>query len=189
MPAAGVPASDVQVLAPMTRGLVGTRNLNNVLQQLINPPSPEKIEVTRGGTIFRVGDRVIQLTNDYQREVFNGDVGFITTIDTEEQEVIVQYQERDVTYDYADMNELALAWSVSIHKSQGSEYPVVILPLYTQHYMMLTRNLLYTGLTRAKKLAIIIGSKKAISMCVRSTKSQERYTRLQERLQAALQSG
>ncbi|MHC5718037.1 MAG: ATP-binding domain-containing protein, partial [Nostoc sp.] len=117
------------------------------------------------------------------------DVGFITTIDTEEQEVIVQYQERDVTYDYADMNELALAWSVSIHKSQGSEYPVVILPLYTQHYMMLTRNLLYTGLTRAKKLAIIIGSKKAISMCVRSTKSQERYTRLQERLQAALQSG
>ncbi|MHC5722560.1 MAG: SF1B family DNA helicase RecD2 [Nostoc sp.] len=176
------PATDVQVLAPMSRGLVGTRNLNNVLQQLINPPSPEKIEVTRGGTIFRVGDRVIQLTNDYQREVFNGDVGFITTIDTEEQEVIVQYQERDVTYDYADMNELALAWSVSIHKSQGSEYPVVILPLYTQHYMMLTRNLLYTGLTRAKKLAIIIGSKKAISMCVRSTKSQERYTRLQQRL-------
>ncbi len=176
------PATDVQVLAPMSRGLVGTRNLNNVLQQLINPPSPEKIEVTRGGTIFRVGDRVIQLTNDYQREVFNGDVGFITTIDTEEQEVIVQYQERDVTYDYADMNELALAWSVSIHKSQGSEYPVVILPLYTQHYMMLTRNLLYTGLTRAKKLAIIIGSKKAISMCIRSTKSQERYTRLQQRL-------
>ncbi|MEH1881214.1 SF1B family DNA helicase RecD2 [Nostoc sp.] len=181
------PATDVQVLAPMTRGLVGTRHLNNVLQQLINPPSPEKIEITRGGTIFRVGDRVIQLTNDYQREVFNGDVGFITTIDTEEQEVIVQYQERDVTYDYADMNEIALAWSVSIHKSQGSEYPVVILPLYTQHCIMLTRNLLYTGLTRAKKLAIIIGSKKAISMCVRSTKSQERYTRLQERLQAALQ--
>ncbi|WDD36034.1 ATP-dependent RecD-like DNA helicase (plasmid) [Nostoc sp. UHCC 0926] len=182
------PATDVQVLAPMTRGLVGTRNLNNVLQQLINPPSSEKIEVTRGGTIFRVGDRVIQLTNDYQREVFNGDVGFITTIDTEEQEVIVQYQERDVTYDYADMNEIALAWSVSIHKSQGSEYPVVILPLYTQHYMMLTRNLLYTGLTRAKKLAIIIGSKKAISMCVRSTKSQERYTRLRQRLvQVALQ--
>ncbi|MEA5567509.1 ATP-dependent RecD-like DNA helicase [Anabaena sp. UHCC 0399] len=181
------PATDVQVLCPMSRGLVGTRNLNNVLQQLINPPSPEKIEVTRGGTIFRTGDRIIQLTNDYQREVFNGDVGFITTIDTEEQEVIVQYQEREVTYDYADMNELALAWSVSIHKAQGSEYPVVILPLYTQHYMMLTRNLLYTGLTRAKKLAIIVGSQKAIGMCVRSTKSQERYTRLPQRLQAALQ--
>ncbi|MBW4595523.1 MAG: ATP-dependent RecD-like DNA helicase [Brasilonema angustatum HA4187-MV1] len=176
------PAIDIQVLCPMTRGLVGTRNLNNVLQQLINPPSPQKIEITRGGTIFRVGDRVIQLTNDYQREVFNGDVGFITTIDTEEQEVVVQYQERDVIYDYADLNEIALAWSVSIHKSQGSEYPVVILPLYTQHYMMLTRNLLYTGLTRAKKLAVIIGSKKAIQMCVRSTKSLERYTQLQQRL-------
>jgi exodeoxyribonuclease V alpha subunit len=180
------PATDVQVLAPMTRGLVGTRNLNNVLQQLINPPSAEKIEVTRGGIIFRVGDRVIQLTNDYNREVFNGDVGFIVNIDTEEQEVVVQYQERNVTYDYADLNELALAWSVSIHKSQGSEYQVVLLPLYTQHYMMLTRNLLYTGLTRAKKLAIIIGSQKAIAMCVRSTKSQERYTRLQHRLVSIL---
>ncbi|AKG21317.1 SF1B family DNA helicase RecD2 [Calothrix sp. 336/3] len=176
------PAIDVQVLAPMTRGLVGTRNLNNVLQQLINPPSPQKVEVTRGGVIFRVGDRVIQLTNDYNREVFNGDVGFITKIDTEEQEVIVQYQDRDVTYDYADLNELALAWSVTIHKSQGSEYPVVIMPIYTQHFMLLSRNLIYTGLTRAKRLAIIIGSKKAISMAVRSVNQKERYTQLQERL-------
>jgi len=176
------PVTDVQVLAPMTRGLVGTRNLNNVLQKLINPPSPQKVEVTRGGIIFRVGDRVIQLTNDYQREVFNGDMGFIIHIDTEEQEVIVQFQERDVIYDYADLNELALAWSVSIHKSQGSEYPVVFLPLYSQHFVMLSRNLLYTGLTRAKKLAIIIGSKKAIGMCVRSRKSQERYTQLKQRL-------
>ncbi len=183
------PAIDVQVLSPMTRGLVGTRNLNNVLQQLINPPSSQKLEVTRGGTVFRVGDRVIQLTNDYNREVFNGDVGFITKIDTEEQEVIVQYQDRDVTYDYADLNEIALAWSVTIHKSQGSEYPVVIMPLYTQHYMLLSRNLIYTGLTRAKKLAIIVGSKKAISaisfanaMAVRSVNLYERYTQLQERL-------
>lgn len=176
------PAIDVQVLAPMTRGLVGTRNLNNVLQQLINPPSPQKVEVTRGGVIFRVGDRVIQLTNDYNREVFNGDVGFIIKIDTEEQEVIVQYQEREVTYDYADLNELALAWSVTIHKSQGSEYPVVIIPLYTQHYMMLSRKLFYTGLTRAKKLAIIVGSKKAIGMAIRSINQKERYTQLRERL-------
>ncbi|MBE9215036.1 ATP-dependent RecD-like DNA helicase [Plectonema cf. radiosum LEGE 06105] len=176
------PATDVQVLAPMTRGLVGTRNLNNVLQQLINPPNSQKVEVSRGGIIFRVGDRVIQLTNDYQREVFNGDMGFITNIDTEEQEVIIQFQEREVIYDYADLNELALAWSVSIHKSQGSEYPVVLLPLYSQHFVMLNQNLLYTGLTRAKKLAIIIGSKKAIGMCVRSRKSQERYTQLKQRL-------
>lgn len=176
------PATDVQVLAPMARGLVGTRNLNNVLQQLINPPDKNKVEITRGGITFRVGDRVIQLTNDYQREVFNGDVGFITAIDTEEQEVAIQYTDRSVSYDYADLNEIALAWSVTIHKSQGSEYPVVILPLYTQHYMMLSRNLLYTGLTRAKKLAIIIGSKKAIGIAVRSYNDKQRYTRLRERL-------
>ncbi|TBR56411.1 exodeoxyribonuclease V subunit alpha [Westiellopsis prolifica IICB1] len=176
------PVTDVQVLSPMARGLVGTRNLNNVLQQLINPPSPEKVEITRGGTILRTGDRVIQQTNDYNREVFNGDVGFITNIDTEEQEVTVQYAEREVNYDYADLNEIALAWSVTIHKSQGSEYPVVILPLYTQHYMMLSRNLFYTGLTRAKKLAIVIGSQKAIGMAVRSVNKQQRYTQLAKRL-------
>ena len=176
------PTIDVQVLCPMSRGLVGTRNLNNVLQQLINPPSPEKIEITRGGTVFRTGDRVIQLTNDYEREVFNGDVGFITEIGTEEQEVTVNYSNRSVTYDYADLNEIALAWSVTIHKSQGSEYPVVIMPMYTQHYVMLSRNLLYTGLTRAKKLVIIVGSKKAIGMAVRSVNQKPRYTQLQQRL-------
>ena len=134
------------------------------------------------GLVFIVRNRVIQFNNDYQREVFNGDMGFITNIDTEEQEVIVQFQERDVIYDYADLNELNLAWSVSIYKSQGSEYPVVLLPLYSQHFVMLNRNLLYTGLTRAKKLAIIIGNKKTISICVRSRKSQERYTQLKQRL-------
>jgi exodeoxyribonuclease V alpha subunit len=141
-------ATDVQVLCPMTRGVVGTRNLNQVLQQLINPPSPDKVELVRGGITLRVGDRVIQQTNDYQREVFNGDLGVITAIDTTE-EVTVQYSERSVTYDYADLNEITLAWAVTIHKSQGSEYPLVILPLYMQHYLMLSRNLLYTGLTRA----------------------------------------
>jgi exodeoxyribonuclease V alpha subunit len=176
------PITDVQVLCPMTRGIIGTRNLNGVLQQLINPPAPDKVEITRGGMTLRVGDRVIQQTNDYNREVFNGDVGFITSIDTEEQEVTVRYLERDVVYDYADLNEIALAWCVSIHKSQGSEYPVVILPLYMQHYVMLTRNLFYTGLTRAKKLAIVIGSKKAIGLALRSTEKQQRYTQLQQRL-------
>ncbi|MHC5615042.1 MAG: SF1B family DNA helicase RecD2 [Nostoc sp.] len=180
------PATDVQVLCPMSRGLVGTRNLNTVLQQLINPPSPDKVEINRGGMILRVGDRVIQQMNDYQREVFNGDLGIITDIDTVEQEVIVQYGERTVIYDYADLNEITLAWSVTIHKSQGSEYPVVILPIYMQHYMMLTRNLFYTGITRAKKLVIVVGAKKAISLAVRSTDDQQRYTRLQQRL---LQTG
>jgi len=176
------PATDVQVLCPMTRGLVGTRNLNTVLQQLINPPTLSKVEITRGGMTLRVGDRVIQQMNDYQREVFNGDLGIIADIDTVEQEITVQYGERTVIYDYADLNEITLAWSVTIHKSQGSEYPVVILPLYMQHYMMLSRNLFYTGLTRAKKLAIVVGSKKAISLAVRSTDDQQRYTQLRSRL-------
>ncbi|MBD2353322.1 ATP-dependent RecD-like DNA helicase [Tolypothrix sp. FACHB-123] len=176
------PATDVQVLCPMSRGLVGTRNLNQVLQELINPPSAEKVEIARGGIKLRVGDRVIQQTNDYQREVFNGDLGIITAIDTVEQEVNVQYCERIVTYDYADLNEISLAFATTIHKSQGSEYPVVILPIYMQHYIMLSRNLIYTGLTRAKQLAIIIGAKKAISLAINSTDKQQRYTQLQHRL-------
>ncbi len=180
------PATDVQVLCPMTRGVIGTRNLNTVLQQLINPPTPDKVEINRGGNLLREGDRIIQLTNDYNREVFNGDLGIIQAIDTVEQEVTVQYGERTVVYDYADLNEIALAWSISIHKSQGSEYPVIVLPIYMQHYMMLTRNLFYTGLTRAKKLAIVVGAKKAISLAVRSTDDQQRYTRLKQRL---LQTG
>ncbi|BAY41399.1 exodeoxyribonuclease V, alpha chain (plasmid) [Nostoc sp. NIES-2111] len=176
------PSTDVQVLSPMSRGLVGTRNLNAVLQQLINPPASGKVEISRGGMILREGDRVIQQMNDYDREVFNGDLGTILSIDTEEQEVTVEYGGRAVVYDYADLNEITLAWSVSIHKSQGSEYPVVILPLYMQHFMMLTRNLFYTGLTRARKLVIVVGSKKAIARSVRTTDDQQRYTRLWQRL-------
>jgi len=176
------PATDVQVLCPMTRGVVGTRNFNQVLQQLINPPSPDKAEITRGGNTLRVGDRIIQLKNDYDKEVFNGDLGVVAAIDPTEQEVIIRIDERDVTYDYADLNEVNLAYAVSIHKSQGSEYPVVILPLYLQHYIMLSRNLVYTGLTRAKKLAFVIGSQKAIAIAVKQNNERQRYTRLRERL-------
>ncbi len=175
-------ATDVQVLSPMTRGMVGTRNLNKVLQELINPPSPEKAELVRVGTTLRVGDRVIQQVNDYDREVFNGDLGVVTNINTEEQEVTVQYTTKTVSYDLADLNEIALAWAVTIHKSQGSEYPVVLMPLYMQHYLMLSRPLLYTGLTRAKSLAILVGPKKAIAIAVRQVEDQQRYTRLRERL-------
>jgi len=182
------PARDVQVLCPMTRGVVGTRNLNAVLQQLINPPNPTKAEIVRGGLTLRVGDRVIQKKNDYNREVFNGDMGVIAAIDLEEQEVTVQFADRQVSYDYADMNEITLAWSVTVHKAQGSEYPVVILPFYMQHYMMLNRNLLYTGLTRAKQLAILVGTKKAIGLAVRQVKDQRRYTLLRERLMFAKSS-
>jgi exodeoxyribonuclease V alpha subunit len=156
------PATELQVLCPMNRGVVGTRNLNKILQQLINPPGEEKAELVRGDSILRTGDRVMQLKNDYNKEVFNGDLGTVMAIDHIDKEVIIEFDEREVSYDYADLNELTLAWATSIHKSQGSEYPVVILPLYTQHYVMLSRNLFYTGLTRAKQLAIIVGSEKAV---------------------------
>ncbi|MFB2982148.1 ATP-binding domain-containing protein [Microseira sp. BLCC-F43] len=119
--------------------------------------------------------------------MFNGDLAAIAAIDPEEQEVIVRFDDRDVTYDYADLNEIALAWSISIHKSQGSEYPVVILPLYMQHYVMLSRNLLYTGLTRAKQLAVIVAPQKAIGMAVRQVKDNMRYTLLRERLSGIAQ--
>lgn len=176
------PARDVQVLCPMTRGEVGTRHLNKVLQALINPPQRDKTEIVRGGMILRVGDRIIQQVNDYDREVYNGDLGVITAIDTDEPSVRVQFSDRQVTYDYVDLNEITLAWSVTVHKSQGSEYPVVLLPLYMQHYLMLSRNLLYTGLTRARKLAVLIGPQKAIGLAVREVRSQQRYTLLAQRL-------
>lgn len=176
------PATDVQVLCPMTRGIVGTRNFNRVLQQLINPPAEDKAQLIYGGLTLRVGDRVMQQKNDYNKEVFNGDLGTVFDIDRLEKKVIIQFDGRDVSYDYADLNEITLAWATSIHKSQGSEYPVVILPLYTQHYVMLSRNLFYTGLTRAKQLAIIVGSQKAIAIAINQLKHQERYTRLQQRI-------
>jgi exodeoxyribonuclease V alpha subunit len=175
-------ARDVQVLCPMTRGEVGTRNLNTVLQELINPPSSSKAEIFYGGVTLRVGDRVIQKVNDYNREVFNGDLGVIRAIDKEEQEVTVEFSERVVSYDYADLNEITLAFATTIHKAQGSEYRVVILPLFMSHYLMLSRNLLYTGLTRAKQLAILVGSPKAIGLAVRQVKDAERYTLLAKRL-------
>jgi exodeoxyribonuclease V alpha subunit len=181
-------ARDVQVLCPMVRGEVGTRNLNQVLQQLINPPAPDKSEMTRGGTTLRVGDRIIQQVNDYNREVFNGDLGTICAVDPDEQEVMVQFVERTVKYDYADLNEISLAWSITIHKSQGSEYAVVILPIYMQHYLLLSRNLIYTGLTRAKKLAIFVGPQKAIGFAARQIKDQQRYTLLAQRLMKAIDS-
>jgi exodeoxyribonuclease V alpha subunit len=177
------PVQQVQILCPATRGDIGTRQLNVQLQQLLNPPQPQKTELARGGGILRMGDRVIQQVNDYQREVFNGDVGTIKAIDTEEQEVVISFLEREVTYDYADLSELSLAWAITVHKSQGSEYPVVILPLFPQHYMLLSRNLLYTGLTRAKKLAILVGPGKAIGMAIHRVNDRKRYTALADRLQ------
>lgn len=176
------PRQEMQVLSPTMRGSVGTRTLNTTLQKILNPAHTGKVELTRGGTTFRVGDRVIQQVNDYDREVFNGDLGIITRIDLEEQEVAVCFAERQVTYDYADLSELALAWAITIHKSQGSEYPAVIILLYPQHYVLLSRNLLYTALTRAKQLAVLVGPMKAVAMAVNRIQAHERYTSLAERL-------
>ncbi|MEM1370578.1 MAG: ATP-binding domain-containing protein, partial [Cyanobacteria bacterium P01_H01_bin.15] len=164
-------------------------NLNKVLQALINPPVENKPEINRGDSIFRVGDRVLQKVNDYEREVFNGDMGMISEIDLEEKKISVRFDNRTVIYDSADLNEIALAWAVTIHKSQGSEYPVILLPLFMQHFLMLNRNLLYTALTRAKKLAILLGPQKAIGLAIRQTQAQKRYTLLDYRISSQVSKG
>jgi len=170
---------DIQVLSPMRRGVIGATMLNQELQKALNPGDNG---LTRGGRTFKIKDKVMQIRNNYDKEVYNGDIGRITAIDTEAQEVTVSMDGRAVTYDYTELDEIVHAYAVSVHKSQGSEYPCVVIPILTQHYMMLQRNLLYTGVTRGKKLVVIVGTKKAMSIAVRSNKAVKRYTRLKERL-------
>jgi exodeoxyribonuclease V alpha subunit len=165
----------------MHRGVIGAENLNKVLQEALNK---SQVELPRGGRIYKLGDKVMQIKNDYDREVFNGDIGRITRIDPEEQEVTVEFDGRQVEYDFSDLNELLLAYAVSVHKSQGSEYPVVVIPVHISHYMLLQRNLLYTGVTRARKLVIIVGTKKALSIGIRNNKIQKRFTGLCQKLKA-----
>jgi exodeoxyribonuclease V alpha subunit len=178
------PKTDIQVLSPMNRSVLGARNLNQVLQEALNPGTGGP-EIQRFGWTFRLGDRVIQTENDYNRDVFNGDLGVIEKIDRIEQEMVVNFEGRQVEYDFGDLDELALAYVLSIHKSQGSEFPCVVIPLHTQHYMMLQRNLLYTAVTRGKKLVILVGTKKALGMAVRRQDTARRYTALRKRLQEA----
>ncbi len=173
--------TDIQVLTPMNRAILGTHNLNQVLQQTLNPPKGQA-EVESYGTTLRVGDRVLQTRNSYHRDVFNGDLGLVQSINRVEQEVVVVFEGRPVTYDYPDLDELALAYVLSIHKSQGSEYPCVVIPLHTQHYLLLQRNLLYTAVTRGKQLVIVVGSKKALNLAVRRADTRRRYTALRQRL-------
>jgi exodeoxyribonuclease V alpha subunit len=176
------PLREIQVLAPMHKGIIGVANLNIELQKRLNPgPSG----ITRGAWNFKLGDKVMQIVNNYDKDVFNGDIGWISKIDPEEREVVIDFDGRPVPYDYSDLDEVVLAYAVSVHKSQGSEYPVVILPVTTQHYMLLQRNLIYTGITRAKKLVIMIGTKKALAIAIRNNKPQRRYTLLSERLAAS----
>jgi exodeoxyribonuclease V alpha subunit len=173
------PVDEVQVLSPMNKGSVGTRNLNLELQKLLNP---REDGVTRGGRNFRINDKVMQIRNNYEKEVYNGDIGRISRIDTEDQEVTVLFDSTPVAYDYSDLDELVLAYAVSVHKSQGSEYPCVVIPLLTQHYVMLQRNLIYTAITRGKKLVILVGSKRALAIAVKNDKMLKRYTRLKSLL-------
>ena len=179
----GIPVDDIQVLSPMHRGLVGVRVLNEKLQADLNPLRYDQPEYRSGSRLFRVGDRVMQLRNNYDKDVFNGDMGRITGIDLEESEIEVLVEGRKVVYEFSDLDELTLAYAVSVHKSQGSEYPVVVIPLLTQHYMMLQRNLFYTAVTRAKKMVVIVGTRQAIAMAVKNDKIAARWTALAERLQ------
>jgi len=171
------PMDDVQILSPMHKGTLGTENLNREVREILNPSG-----VSIRGDRFRVGDRVMQTRNNYDKEVFNGDVGKIVSFDSEWSEVIVEFEGRPVTYHVSEMDELFLAYAVSVHKSQGSEYPAVIIPVTTQHYVLLRRNLLYTAMTRGKRLVIIIGSPRAIKMAVENRIVEPRYTGLAEKI-------
>jgi exodeoxyribonuclease V alpha subunit len=172
------PIRDVQVLCPMNRGTLGVRELNAALQQALNPVQAGEVVVERFGWRFRMRDKVIQTENDYDKDVFNGDVGTIEHIDPAEHEVTIRFDERSVKYDYGELDEISLAYAVTIHKSQGSEFPAVVIPLATQHYMLLQRNLIYTGITRGKKLVVLIGQKKAMGIAVHNDRPQRRYSGL-----------
>ena len=173
---------DVQVLCPMNRGSLGVRELNTALQKVLNPTRPGQPAVERFGWRFQIGDNVIQTENDYDKDVFNGDVGIVERIDPVEQQIAVRFDERLVKYDFGELDEISLAYAITIHKSQGSEFPAVVIPLATQHYMLLQRNLIYTGVTRGKKLVVVIGQKKALGIAVRNDRPQRRYSGLLDSL-------
>ncbi len=185
------PIDDIQVMAPMHRGECGVENLNRELQRALNPKKEREFQLDRDGEIFeierfgrlyRVGDKVMQVKNNYDKDVFNGDLGRLLSISRENQKIIVRVDEKEVEYDFSDLDELLPAYAISIHKSQGSEYPAVVIPILTQHYVMLQRNLIYTAITRGKKLVVLVGSSKALAIAVRNNKTAHRYGMLKQRL-------
>lgn len=179
------PRRDIQVLTPTHRGPAGVANLNVLLQATLNPADEQRPEQRFGATVFRAGDRVLQLRNNYDLEVYNGDIGEIVAIDPVEQLLTVRYDDaRDVAYDFGLLDELTLAYAISVHKAQGAEYPCVVIPLLTQHYTLLQRNLLYTAVTRAKQLVVLLGDRRAIAIAVKNNRVAARYTGLARRLKA-----
>ena len=180
------PIEDIQVLTPMRRTITGVENLNQLLQDRLNPAAPGRAEMRYGATVLRERDKVMQLRNNYQKMVFNGDMGRVRAVDREEGQIHVAFPEaggeRLVLYDREELDELVVSYAISVHKSQGSEYPVVVLPITTQHYMMLQRNLLYTAVSRAKRLVVLVGTRKALAIAVHNNRVEERNTRLAERL-------
>ena len=173
------PLDDIQVLTPMHKGVVGATNLNHRLQEVLNPANSE---VMFGDRTFRINDKVMQTRNNYDKEVFNGDIGRIAAIDSGQRRLTTIFDSREVVYDFSELDELVLAYAVSVHKSQGSEYPVVIFPILTQHYILLQRNLIYTAVTRGRKLVIMVGSPRALAIGVNNSQTQQRFTRLRHRL-------
>ena len=175
----GYSTDDIQVLAPMRRGVIGTISLNIALQEAINPVGEY---ISYGQFKYRRGDKVMQIKNNYEKDVFNGDIGTVESVDTDENTMTVTFDGKAVEYEKGDFGELTLAYATTIHKSQGSEYPVVVMPLMMSHYVMLQRNLVYTGVTRAKKLCIIIGESKALIQAIKNMVVLKRNTKLKERL-------
>ena len=182
------PIRDVQILCPMNRGSLGIRELNARLQLALNPPVADEPLVEKFGWQFRLRDKVMQMRNNYDKEVFNGDIGQLTRIDPVEQEVLIRFDQREVAYEYGELDEISLAYAITIHKSQGSEFPVVVIPLATQQYLLLQRNLLYTGVTRGKQLVLLIGQRKALGIAIRNHKVEDRYSGLLARLQMEVES-
>ncbi|RZI45206.1 ATP-dependent RecD-like DNA helicase [Candidatus Finniella inopinata] len=176
------PLSDIQVLCPMTRGLVGTRNMNVELQKILNPPS--QASINRFGWSYSVGDKVMQIQNNYDKEVYNGDIGFIQSINMDDAQLTISFDNRPIDYEFDELDEIILAYATTIHKSQGSEYPAVVIPLMMQHFTMLQKNLVYTGITRGKKLVILVGQKKALGMAVKNKSHLKRTSTLFTRLTA-----
>jgi len=184
------PATDIQVLVPMHRGELGTTALNTALQTRLNPAKDGAVVITRGERTFRAGDKVMQQKNDYDRAVYNGDIGVIESIDGDAAKLRVSFGDgRVADYERGELDQLVHAWAVSIHKSQGSEYPAVVLSLSTQHFVMLGRSLLYTAVTRGKRLVVVVGSRRAIALAVGNATARARWTYLAERIRAELEPG